>query len=103
MTAQVIKIDDNTIHIINENGRINEYKLDFLLYQVNAIKAQRDAEIAEVDELLALCNSVGVVEQKPEEQIMEEVVEEIKSVIEEQPITESILTKIIKAITSFFK
>lgn len=56
------KIDGNTLLVITGDGREHRFAPDFLRRQRRAIQAQRDrelkrrdAELAEVDELLAAC------------------------------------------------
>ena len=79
-----VKIDDNTIHVTWEDGSLHEYKFNFLLAQKTFITAQRDKELADVDELLALCEGVGLTITPKEEPVIEKIAE---PVIEEIIIT----------------
>jgi hypothetical protein len=101
-----VKIDDNTIHVTWDDSSLHEYKFDFLLAQKDFIVSQRNKEIAEVDELLALCAEVGISVPK-EEPILEEKPIAIESVEEVMsPVKKSILRRIIdwvKKIINWFR
>ena len=58
------KLDANTIQVETTKtiNSTTSYRLDFLLKQRASIVAQRDAELAEVDQLIAEATKLGIVE-----------------------------------------
>lgn len=67
---QTEKINEQTIRITTTTA--NDYDVESLVVRRRTIQrqkdeydAQRDAEIAEVDELLAECEKLGIVDKEP--------------------------------------
>ena len=58
------KLDANTIQVETTKtiNSTTSYRLDFLLKQRASIVAQRNAELAEVDQLIAEATKLGIVE-----------------------------------------
>jgi len=78
MTDVFTKVSDSEIKVIKTETKevANTYNYSFLLQQKKDIQAQkdrdnalRDAELLEVDNLIAECKKLGIVEKVEEEKI----------------------------------
>lgn len=64
MEKEITKLNETTLRVVKTVPVASEYKLDYLIEQRAKIVASRDAELAEVDELISQCKTLEVKSEK---------------------------------------